>query len=75
MAQYHEYPALQYTVQTDDGYILTLHRIPGSRKSDTLDALAKSWMRPAVLFNHGIVSDSTAGLFPGYKYPGKSLFY
>ena len=29
--KYHGYPVVQYKVQTVDGYILTLHRIPGRR--------------------------------------------
>lgn len=75
MAQFHGYPALQYTVRTDDGYILTLHRVPGSKYMEPIDALMNSWERQAVLLNHGVLSDSTSFIFTGNEQPSKSIAY
>ncbi|XP_068082721.1 lipase 3 [Anabrus simplex] len=60
------YPAESHTVVTEDGYILTLHRIPYGKKSS-----AKA-NRPPVLIQHGIISSSVEWLIMG---PEKSLGY
>lgn len=47
------YPAEVHTVQTEDGYILRLHRIPYGRKSPRTDE-----PRPPVLLMHGFLESS-----------------
>jgi len=60
------YPAESHTVQTEDGYILTLHRIPygrgGARRAD----------RPPVLLQHGLLCSSADWVLSG---PGEALAY
>lgn len=47
------YPAEIYTVQTVDGYLLTVHRIPYSSRSPP-----SGIQKPAVYLQHGLFSDS-----------------
>lgn len=46
------YPLEEHEVRTEDGYILTVHRIPYGR----YDVLDKEASRPAVLLMHGILT-------------------
>nr|CAD7434529.1 unnamed protein product [Timema monikensis] len=58
------YPMESHTVTTEDGYILTMHRIPyGKISSDVTN-------RPAVLVQHGLFSSSADWIVMG---PGKGL--
>ncbi|GMS82143.1 hypothetical protein PENTCL1PPCAC_4318, partial [Pristionchus entomophagus] len=50
---HHGYPAERHEAVTDDGYILTLFRIPRGRGSPSSTS-----RRPAVLFQHGLLSSS-----------------
>ncbi|KAF7267489.1 hypothetical protein GWI33_019287 [Rhynchophorus ferrugineus] len=57
------YPLENHYVETEDGYILNLHRIPyGINTSDS--------SRPPVLLMHGLLSSSMDWIMPG---PNKSL--
>lgn len=47
----HGYPAESHVVKTEDGYLLTLHRIPGSKNSQ------KRGNQP-ILLQHGLLSSS-----------------
>lgn len=47
------YPAESHVITTDDGYLLTLHRIPGKKGS-----------KP-ILLNHGILGCSADWIIPG----------
>jgi lysosomal acid lipase/cholesteryl ester hydrolase len=58
------YPAESHTVQTDDGYLLTLHRIP-HRKNE-----ARGGVRPPILLQHGLLSSSADWVVIG---PEKAL--
>lgn len=51
---YNGYPAEEYTVTTDDGYILTIQRIPGGRQ-ETPSAGPK----PVILVQHGLLASSS----------------
>jgi len=46
------YPAEAHIVQTEDGYLLTLHRIPGNKKLP-------------VLIQHGLLGSSADWVIPG----------
>ncbi|XP_016839788.2 lipase member K isoform X2 [Nasonia vitripennis] len=59
--QYDEYTAEEYDVQTDDGYILKLHRITGSSSSP------KAAGKPIVYFQHGLFGDSDFKVVLGPK--------
>ncbi|KDR15391.1 Lipase 3 [Zootermopsis nevadensis] len=61
----HGYPAETHTVTTEDGYILTMHRIPYSPKSNSTDT-----KRPVVFLQHGLISSSVDWVIMG---PDKSL--
>ncbi|GLH01219.1 Lipase 3, partial [Gryllus bimaculatus] len=81
----HGYPAEAHTVQTADGYILTMHRIPGGRARDGEaedDApgarvgippgpTPRPRRRP-VLLHHGLMGSSYAWILAG---PGRGLAY
>ncbi|GBP43579.1 Lipase 3 [Eumeta japonica] len=60
------YPSEIHSVQTDDGYILEMHRIPHGREGAPLGG------RPAVLLMHGLLSSSADYVIIG---PGKALGY
>ncbi|KAI5633529.1 alpha/beta-hydrolase lipase region domain-containing protein [Phthorimaea operculella] len=61
----HGYFAEAHTVVTEDGYILTIHRIPFARNSKTVS-------NKTVLLHHGLLGCSFDWLIPG---PNKSLPY
>ncbi|XP_023711033.2 gastric triacylglycerol lipase [Cryptotermes secundus] len=63
----HGYPAETHTVTTDDGYILTMHRIPYSPLSNSTDTA-----RPVVFLQHGLISSSVDWVIMG---PGNGLGY
>lgn len=64
----HGYVSESHTIVTDDGYILTVHRIPVSRKSTcNTDSPGKT-----VLLHHGLLGSSADWVIPG---PGKALAY
>ncbi|XP_026736615.1 gastric triacylglycerol lipase-like [Trichoplusia ni] len=58
----HGYPAESHTIVTDDGYILTVHRIPYSKK-----ASSKVISRKTVLLHHGLLGSSADWVIPGPK--------
>ncbi|PSN29719.1 Lipase 3, partial [Blattella germanica] len=60
------YPAESHKVTTEDGYILTLHRIPHSPKSPA------SPNKPIVFLQHGLISSSADWIILG---PQKSIGY
>jgi len=60
------YPAETYNVTTEDGYILTIHRIPhGKENADITD-------RPVVFLQHGLLCSSADWIMPT---PSKGLGY
>ncbi|KAH8410817.1 hypothetical protein KR222_011219, partial [Zaprionus bogoriensis] len=63
----HGYPSEAHEVVTEDGYVLTLFRIPYSHKLQNRDQ-----HRPAVLLQHGLFSNSDCWLSSG---PDNSLAY
>ncbi|XP_069681265.1 lipase 3-like [Periplaneta americana] len=63
----HGYPVQIHEVQTDDGYLLTLHRVPHGRVPNT----GPGKKRP-VLIMHGLLSSSGDWILLG---PGNSLVY
>ncbi|EDV40089.1 uncharacterized protein Dana_GF10345 [Drosophila ananassae] len=63
----HGYPAEAHTVVTEDGYVLTLFRIPYSHKLKN-----QNEKRPPVLLQHGLFSNSDCFLSSG---PDNSLAY
>ncbi|KOB73732.1 Yolk polypeptide 2 [Operophtera brumata] len=65
MLKKYEYPVEEHTVQTDDGYFLTLFRI---KKQQISDETAK----PVVFLMHGLLGSADDWLLMG---PGKSLAY
>ncbi|GMT21379.1 hypothetical protein PFISCL1PPCAC_12676, partial [Pristionchus fissidentatus] len=62
--RYHGYPAEEHHTVTQDGYILTLHRIPHGKTGIIA--------RPAILLQHGLLSSSFDFLS---LLPEKSLSY
>ncbi|KAK7863251.1 hypothetical protein R5R35_001461 [Gryllus longicercus] len=52
------YPLETHTVRTEDGYLLTVHRIPHGRAGANASAPAPAAGRPPVLLQHGIISCS-----------------
>ncbi|XP_050441317.1 lipase 3-like [Adelges cooleyi] len=60
------YPVERHTVITTDGYNLTVHRIPYSKKADP------TIKRPVVVVQHGILCSSTDWVISG---PNSSLGY
>lgn len=63
MAINHGYPCENFTVTTQDGYILLLFRIPGPRGSSLEDSrLAK---RQPVILQHGLIDSSDTWLLNG----------
>lgn len=55
-----EYPLEQHKIQTEDGYILTMHRIPYSPNNAAETADCKQKSRPMVLLQHGFALTSEA---------------
>ncbi|XP_013195496.1 lipase 3-like [Amyelois transitella] len=62
----HGYAAESHTVVTEDGYILTIHRIPFSKNSKNIVP------RKTVLLHHGLLGSSADWVLPG---PEKGLAY
>ncbi|KOB72805.1 Acid lipase-2 [Operophtera brumata] len=63
----HGYHAESHTVVTEDGYILTIHRIPFAKK-----ASSKISPQKTVLLHHGLLGSSADWIIPG---PRKGLPY
>ncbi|XP_037949314.1 lipase 3-like [Teleopsis dalmanni] len=63
----HGYPAESHFIETEDGYILNLFRIPYSHKLQNQNAY-----RPVILLQHGLLSNSDCWLTSG---PDHSLAY
>ena len=61
--KFHGYPVLQYKVTTEDGYILTLHRMPGKRGQKAVDALREK--KKTVLLAHGFLMNSQCWVTSG----------
>merc|ERR1711973_723475 len=61
------YPAETYTVTTEDGYILTLHRIPHGKSNREAEG-----MKPVVYLQHGLLCSSADWIMPT---PAKGLGY
>lgn len=66
----HGYPSESHVVRTEDGYLLTLHRIPGGR--DHRGPSGGATARPVVFLQHGLLASSADWVLTG---PGKSLAY
>lgn len=49
------YQAMIYSVTTDDGYILELHRIPNGRTNVTWP----NWKKPVIFMQHGLLCASS----------------
>lgn len=62
----HGYPAETHTILTDDGYFLTVHRIPFSKENP------KKVPEKTVLLHHGLLGSSADWVITG---PGKALAY
>ncbi|XP_034250602.1 lipase 3-like isoform X2 [Thrips palmi] len=67
LIQHYGYPAERHHVTTDDGYILGIHRIPGSGSSQR-----EAVRRPAVILAHPLLSTSAEWLVAG---PEKALAF
>jgi len=63
------YPSETHVVETDDGYILQVHRIPRGRHNSSSIAGER---RPVVFLQHGLEGDSSNWVI-SYDYPEKSL--
>ncbi|GMT15702.1 hypothetical protein PFISCL1PPCAC_7000, partial [Pristionchus fissidentatus] len=55
MIRYWGYPAEEVQAQTDDGYVLTMHRIPYGRSGPGEEGACK----PVIFMQHGLECDST----------------
>lgn len=64
MIQYHGYPVEVHEIQTEDGYLFDVHRIPHGRFGD------QNMKRGVVILAHGILCSSACWLFLG---PGRAL--
>lgn len=62
------YYAESHIVETEDGYLLTMHRIPGAVGSP--DAGMKIKKKPSVILQHGLLSSSADWVITG---KGKAL--
>ena len=62
-------------VTTDDGYFLTLQRIPGKRYENIVDALEKAQEKTTVLWVPGIMSDASNYILNAYEEPHMSIPY
>lgn len=62
---FHGYKAESHTITTEDGYILTVHRIPHSKHNNM-------YTNKTVLLHHGLLASSADWVIPG---PGKGLAY
>lgn len=69
----HGYPSESHVAVTEDGYLLTLHRIPGGRRQGRHSDPGPSGgatARPVVFLQHGLLASSADWVLTG---PGKSL--
>ncbi|KAH9631726.1 hypothetical protein HF086_014727 [Spodoptera exigua] len=66
LAQKYEYTIEEHTVKTDDGYVLTVFRIPPKMRTRDVQK------RPVVFLMHGVLGSADDWLLMG---PGKSLAY
>ena len=57
-AEKYGYPAESHVVSTEDGYMLTIHRVPFGRNNT-------NYNRPVVLVQHGIVLTSDQWVLRG----------
>ena len=65
----HGYPVWHKFIETWDGYILDIYRIPGPRHESLTEALAKAnTVREPVLMLHGITSSSETFVMNGPEY-------
>lgn len=63
----HGYKAESHTIMTEDGYILTVHRIPYSKHNYN-----GMYSNKTVLLHHGLLASSADWVIPG---PGKGLAF
>ncbi|XP_050551161.1 uncharacterized protein LOC118266188 [Spodoptera frugiperda] len=66
LAQKYQYTIEEHTVKTDDGYVLTVFRIPPKMRTRDVQK------RPVVFLMHGVLGSADDWLLMG---PGKSLAY
>lgn len=66
LAQKYQYPIEEHTITTDDGYILTVFRMPPKKLVRDVQK------RPVVFLMHGVLGSADDWLLMG---PGKSLAY
>lgn len=69
LVERHGYPAEEYKVQTPDGYLLRLHRIPGS------PANPKAPGKPVVYIQHGILASSDMFVLGGPDHDLGIIFF
>ena len=55
---YHGYPAEEYTVQTEDGYLLYIQRIPSGRMEDSCD-IHGCPPKEVVFLQHGLLCSAS----------------
>ena len=73
ICQYNYYPIWHKYIDTQDGYILDIYRIPGPRPESLTTALGKVTSREPVLMVHGLFGTSLSyilngpGLAPAFK--------
>ncbi|KYM76677.1 Lipase 3 [Atta colombica] len=67
IVEQYDYPAEEHNVTTEDGYILLIHRIPGSPLLDN-----NKGKKEIVFIQHGILASSDSWILRG---PGKDLAF
>ena len=73
MISYNGYPAEEYTVETEDGYLIYIQRIPGGRdevNQDTCDQDSCPDPKPVVFLQHGMLCASSNWVA---NFPNQSL--
>ncbi|XP_068738414.1 lysosomal acid lipase/cholesteryl ester hydrolase-like [Montipora capricornis] len=73
MISYSGYPAEEYTVETEDGYLIYIQRIPGGRNEfnqDTCDQDSCPGPKPVVFLQHGMLCASSNWVA---NFPNQSL--
>ncbi|KAJ3180311.1 cholesterol esterase [Geranomyces variabilis] len=60
LIEYWRYPCESHTVQTLDGYLLTMHRIPNPQHGFTSYSAPTPYARPPVVLWHGLCINSAA---------------
>ncbi|KAG8230457.1 hypothetical protein J437_LFUL009946, partial [Ladona fulva] len=66
LVSYYGYPIEEHQVKTEDGYLLTMHRIPHGKGDESRVG------RPAVFLQHGLITSSSDWVIMG---PQKGLAY